>query len=100
MIAQIQKFIIISILFSISLTHVSAQVEEQSSPRLVKQDGRWALLVNDAPFFILGAQVNNSSGWPGMLPQVWAAIEAMHANTLEVPVYWEQIEPQPGKYDF
>jgi len=29
----------------------------------------------------------------GMMPGVWKAIEAMHANTLEVPVYWEQIEP-------
>jgi hypothetical protein len=24
----------------------------------------------------------------------------MHANTLEVPVYWEQVEPQPGKFNF
>jgi hypothetical protein len=24
----------------------------------------------------------------------------MHLNTLEVPVYWEQMEPQPGKFDF
>ena len=24
----------------------------------------------------------------------------LNANTLEVPVYWEQIESQPGKYDF
>jgi len=35
-----------------------------------------------------------------MLPGVWSAVEAMHANTLEIPIYWEQIEPQPGKYDF
>ena len=59
-------------------------------PRIVKQDGRHALLVDEAPYFILGAQVNNSSGWPEMLPKVWPAIEFMHANTVEIPVYWEQ----------
>jgi hypothetical protein len=69
-------------------------------PRIVEKDGRHALLVDGQPFFILGGQAHNSSAWPGMLPQVWSAIEAMHANTLEVPIYWEQIEAQPGKFDF
>jgi hypothetical protein len=35
-----------------------------------------------------------------MLPQVFSAIKELHANTLEVPIYWEQIEPQQGKFDF
>lgn len=69
-------------------------------PRLVKKDGRYALLVDGQPFLILGGQINNSSAWPASLPQVWPAIEAMHANTVEAPVYWEQMEPQPGKFDF
>lgn len=69
-------------------------------PQLVEKDGRHALLVDGEPFFMLGGQAHNSSAWPAMMPQVWAAIEAMHANTLEVPLYWEQIEPQPGQYDF
>lgn len=69
-------------------------------PRLVTKDGRSALLVDDAPYFLLAAQVNNSSGWPGMLPKVWPAMEFMHANTAEIPVYWEQFEPQPGQYDY
>ncbi len=34
-----------------------------------------------------------------MLPKVWLAIEFLHANTLEIPVYWEQFEPEPGKFD-
>jgi len=25
---------------------------------------------------------------------------ALHANTIEAPVYWEQIEAQPGRFDF
>ena len=69
-------------------------------PTIVKKDGRHALLVDGKPFLILGGQAHNSSGWPGMMPQVWTAVEAMHANTLEVPIYWEQIEAQQGKFDF
>jgi hypothetical protein len=69
-------------------------------PQIVSKDGHHALLVDGKPFFMLGGQAHNSSGWPGMLPKVWSAIEAMHANTLEVPIYWEQIEAQQGKFDF
>jgi hypothetical protein len=69
-------------------------------PKIVEKDGRHTLLVDGQPFLILGGQAHNSSAWPGMLPQVWSAIKALHANTLEVPIYWEQIESQPGKFDF
>ncbi len=69
-------------------------------PRLIKKDGRFALLVDGKPYLILGAQINNSSAWPASLSEVWPAIEAMHANAVEAPVYWEQMEPQPGKLDF
>lgn len=57
------------------------------------------LLVDGKPFFILGGQVHNSSAWPAYLPKCWTAIEALHGNTLEVPIYWEQIEPEEGKFD-
>lgn len=69
-------------------------------PAIVEKDGRHALLVDGKPYLILGGQAHNSSGWPGMMPQVWQAIETMHANTLEIPIYWEQIEAQSGKFNF
>lgn len=79
---------------------VWGQTGVRTIPKIVEKDGRHALLVDGQPFLMLGGQVHNSSGWPGMLPQVWLAVKTMHANTLEVPIYWEQIEPQPGKFDF
>ena len=68
-------------------------------PQVVTTNGHHALFVDGAPYLILGAQAHNSSAWPGTLPKVWAAMDDLHANTLEIPVYWEQFEPQPGKFD-
>ena len=78
-----------------------AQCSAQSPmPSIVDNQGRHTLLVDGKPFFILGGQAHNSSAWPALLPQVWTAVEHMHANTLEIPVYWEQLEPQEGRFDF
>jgi len=73
---------------------------DASIPKLIEKNGKHALLVDGKPFFILGAQAHNSSAWPGMLPSVFSAIKELNANTLEVPIYWEQIEPVQGKFDF
>jgi hypothetical protein len=77
-----------------------AQVKERPLPRLVRKDGRFALFVDDAPYLMLGAQVHNSSTWPATLPKVWPAMEYLSVNTVEIPVYWEQFEPQQGQYDY
>ncbi len=78
---------------------LTAQASDPSLPHLVRKEGRHALVVDGAPFLILGGQSHNSSAWPMTLPVVWSAIETLHANTLEVPVYWEQFEPEPGRFD-
>lgn len=78
---------------------LQAQVREQQIPSVVQKDGRYALIVDGAPFLILGAQANNSSDWPSTLPRVWSAMEYLHANTLEIPIYWEQFEPKQGQLD-
>jgi len=70
------------------------------APKLVQKDGRYALIVDGQPYLILGGQIHNSSGWPSELPQVWESMAALHANTVEAPVYWEQFEPQESHFDF
>jgi hypothetical protein len=88
-------------LASLGLVLLSVPTPAQAAPmpQVVTTNGRHALFVDGAPYLILGAQAHNSSGWPGTLPKVWAAMDDMHANTLEIPVYWEQFEPEQGKFD-
>jgi beta-galactosidase GanA len=69
-------------------------------PRLASKDGRHALLVDGKPFLILGAQAHNSSNYPAALGPVWAAANDLKANTVLMPVAWEQVEPQEGRFDF
>ena len=57
--------------------------------------------VNGKPFFPLGAQSCNSSGYNDKHSETaFKAIQILHGNTLEIPVYWNQCEPKEGKYDF
>lgn len=79
---------------------VPASAQQAELPRIESDGGRHALLVDGQPFLMLGAQVHNSSNYEAMLPQVWPTIRALDANTLEVPIAWEQVEPVEGQFDF
>ncbi|MBS1523857.1 MAG: DUF5597 domain-containing protein [Bacteroidetes bacterium] len=92
--------IIKAIFLCLALVWCGNVFSQTAMPKIIEKDGRYALLVDGKPFLMLGGQAHNSSGWPGMMPGVWRSVKLMHANTLEVPIYWEQIEPQHGKFDF
>ena len=92
--------VVLRILLSLTFASALGQAPSTEPPRLIQQDGRHALLVDGKPFLILGGQLHNSSAWPSELPQAWKSMSALHANTVEAPVYWEQVEQEPGKFDF
>jgi hypothetical protein len=56
---------------------------------------------NGEAVFPIGGQTQNSSGYNAReFTHAFDALDTLHGNTLEVPVYWEQIEPEEGAYDF
>ena len=87
-------------LSSVAVLTVCLAAQASEAPRIEQKDGRYALLVDGRPFLILGGQIHNSSSWPSEFPQVWKSMEALHANTVEAPVYWEQFEPREGQFDY
>jgi beta-galactosidase GanA len=80
---------------------LSAQGESTGMPHLRKQGTATQLVVDGAPFLILGGELGNStaSSVAEMRP-MWQTLRAMHLNTVVAPVYWELIEPDEGRYEF
>ena len=53
------------------------------------------------PFFSVGAQVQNCSSYaPNDMEWAFRAAKTAGINTLAVPFYWEQVEPEEGVFDF
>ena len=56
---------------------------------------------NGQPFFPVGGQAHNQSGQSAQQSEkAFQAVAELHGNTLLIPVYWQQVEPEEGRFDF
>lgn len=69
-------------------------------PFLRKQGTATQLIVDGQPLLIRGGEISNSSGEPDYLRSSWPKLQAMNLNTVLVPVYWDVVEPEEGRFDF
>lgn len=62
---------------------------------------KWLFQSKGKKIFLTGVQAHNSSSYTAEeMETAWKACNLMNANTMEVPIYWDKIEPVEGQFDF
>lgn len=92
-----------SLLLAGSLTLLTPMTMAQGTlPYLeTNRQGQTHLMVDGAPFLMLGGELHNSStGSAHYMADIWQRMADIHINTVIAPVSWELIEPVEGQFDF
>jgi hypothetical protein len=64
-------------------------------------NGRSFLVVRGEPFPVLGGELGNSTAADRAgMRRLWPKLKGMGLNSVLLPVYWEQFEPEEGRFDY
>ena len=100
------KIILVKIIFFgfgilLPFFSVFAQTSSSGIPHIYQNGKAKQLIVNGKPFIMLAGELNNSSSSSiDYMDESWSKLKAFNLNTVLVPVSWEMIEPEEGKFDF
>jgi hypothetical protein len=71
------------------------------APHLRAQGSATQLIVDGAPFLVIGGELHNSSASSlDYMQPIWDRLVALELNTVLATVTWELIEPDEGVFDF
>jgi hypothetical protein len=74
---------------------------ERGIPRIERTKNGARLIVDGKPFIVLGGEIHNSSSSSlEYMEDIWRKLVSLNCNTAIVPITWELIEPEEGKFDF
>jgi len=68
-------------------------------PVLLHQNNHFSLRIDEKPYIILGSEVHNSAcSSEEYLDNVWRRAQEINCNTIFMPVYWYELEPEEDQF--